>query len=256
MGFLRCGWSGRWVGLTTERTLRRGIARELLLPIVAPIDRGPRGSRPGFGGSHGRLRRRGPGEDSTGRRPVARRFCDTPGEYLSTRPANAYSRWLTDPRNQPPVVPRTLPPRFDTPRACVISSAGRRRAVRFRAPGALCAFRGKVTEPVPEAGWRGSRTPDEADLSAEEAPPRQGARFPRPDADGRRPPDPGGTSRSRPKTADSLTVGRGSVPRLVMLSRPQDFAADRGTDRSRSPRIAAGFRGLPRAPPAPRARRG
>ena len=35
------------------------------------------------GCSHERLRRRGPGEDSTARRPAARRFCHTPGEYRS-----------------------------------------------------------------------------------------------------------------------------------------------------------------------------
>ena len=41
-----------------------------------------RGSRSGaFGDSRVRLRRRGPGEDSTGRRAVARRFCYTPRGY-------------------------------------------------------------------------------------------------------------------------------------------------------------------------------
>ena len=78
-------------------------------------------------------------------------------------------------------------------------------------------------------------SPDEADLSAQEAPPRQGARLPRPDEDGRRPSGPGRASRSRSKAADGLTIGRGSYrPRLVMLSRPQDFAAIQGAGTTRS----------------------
>ena len=84
---------------------------------------------------------------------------------------------------------------------------------------------------------------DEADLSAQEAAPRKGARLPRPDADGRRPPGPGGPSSSRSKAADGLTIGRGSYPpRLVMLSRPQDFAAiqEAGTTRSH-PLLSARF---------------
>ncbi len=87
-------------------------------------------------------------------------------------------------------------------------------------------------------------SPDEADLSAKEAPPRQGARLPRPDEVGRWPSHPGDTSGSRSKTADSLTIGRGpNPPRLVMLSRPQDFAAFQagGTTRSH-PFLIARFR--------------
>ena len=87
-------------------------------------------------------------------------------------------------------------------------------------------------------------SPDEADLSAEEAPPRQGARLPRQDEVGRRPADSGRPPRSRSKAADSLTVGRGSnMPRLVMLSRPQDFAAFQGGGTTRShPLLTARFR--------------
>ena len=87
-------------------------------------------------------------------------------------------------------------------------------------------------------------SPDEADLSAQEAPPRQGARLPRQDAIGRRPAGPGGASSSRSKAADSLTVGRGSnLPRLVMLSRPQDFAALQGGGTTKShPLMTARFR--------------
>ena len=87
-------------------------------------------------------------------------------------------------------------------------------------------------------------TPDEADLSAQEAPPRQGARLPRQDEVGRRPAGPGRSSRPRPKAADSLTIGRGTdTPRLVMLSRPQDFAAFQGGGTTRShPLLTARFR--------------
>ena len=85
---------------------------------------------------------------------------------------------------------------------------------------------------------------DQADLSAQEAPPRQGARLPCPDEVGRRPADPGRPTSSRSKAADSLTIGRGSnTPRLVMLSRPQDFAAFQGGGTTRShPLLIARFR--------------
>ena len=87
-------------------------------------------------------------------------------------------------------------------------------------------------------------TPDEADLSAQETPPRQGARLSSPDEVGRRPAGPGRAPRSRPKAADGLTIGRGTdTPRLVMLSRPQDFAAFQGDGTSRShPLLTARFR--------------
>ena len=87
-------------------------------------------------------------------------------------------------------------------------------------------------------------SPDEADLPAQEAPPRQGARLPRPDEDGRRSSSPGDSARARSKAADGLTIGRGSkTPRLVMLSRPQDFAALQGGGTSRShPLLIARFR--------------
>jgi ribonuclease P protein component len=87
-------------------------------------------------------------------------------------------------------------------------------------------------------------SPDEADLSAQEAPPRQGAWLPRQDAIGRRPADLGNAPCPRPKAADSLTIGRGTnTPRLVMLSRPQDFAAIQEGGASRShPLLTARFR--------------
>ena len=87
-------------------------------------------------------------------------------------------------------------------------------------------------------------SPDEADLSAEEAPPRQGAWLSCPDEVGRWPAHPGSSPGSRSKAADSLTVGRGApLPRLVMLSRPQDFAALQGSGTTRShPFLTARFR--------------
>src|SRR5262245_24390540 len=81
---------------------------------------------------------------------------------------------------------------------------------------------------------------DEADLPAQEAPPRQGARLPRPHEDDGRTPRPGRAPGSRSQAPVGLTVGRGPRPRLEMLTRPQDFAAlqERGTIRSH-PLLAA-----------------
>lgn len=76
---------------------------------------------------------------------------------------------------------------------------------------------------------------DEANLPAQEASPRQGTRLPRPNEIDGRSSRPGRSSGSRSQAPVGLTVqpvaGR---PRLVMLSRPQDFAAlqERGTIRS------------------------
>ena len=91
------------------------------------------------------------------------------------------------------------------------------------------------------------RIPDhpdvEADLSAEEAPPRQGARFPRSDEHDSRPARARRSACSRTQAADGLTDGRGhDPPRLVMLSRPQEFAAFQGGGTSRShPLLTARF---------------
>ena len=89
-------------------------------------------------------RRRGPGEDSTGRRSVARRFRHTPREYrIATRDES--------PVRAP--VPRARA--FDAPKRAVISSAGRTcraldRRWRVRVPsGVGCR---------PGAQRRGSRT--------------------------------------------------------------------------------------------------
>jgi len=69
-------------------------------------------------------------------------------------------------------------------------------------------------------------TPDEADLSTQEAPPRQGARLPLPDEVSGRPADAGAASRPRPEEALGLTSTRGVPrPRLAMIVRPSDFEA-------------------------------
>ena len=70
-----------------------------------------------------------------------------------------------------------------------------------------------------------ARIPYEADLPAEEAPSRQGAWLPRPYEVDRGPEGAGCSARTGPQAADGLTDGRGIRPQLVMLSRPQDFAA-------------------------------
>lgn len=80
-----------------------------------------------------------------------------------------------------------------------------------------------------------ARNPDEANLSAQEAASRQGTRLPRPDEDDRRPPRSRRPPGSRASEADGLTRERGqNPPRLVMLSRPRDFATlqSAGTIRS------------------------
>src|SRR3972149_1057094 len=70
------------------------------------------------------------------------------------------------------------------------------------------------------------RSPDEADLPAQEATSRQGARLPRPDEVHRRPAHSGRSPGSWSEAPDGLTDGRGPHrPRLGMLSRPQGFAA-------------------------------
>jgi ribonuclease P protein component len=84
---------------------------------------------------------------------------------------------------------------------------------------------------------------DEADLPAQKAPSREGARFPRPHADNRGPPRHRCSAGTWSEAADGLTDGRGKhPPRLVMLSRPQDFAALQGSGTSRShPLFSARF---------------
>ena len=76
---------------------------------------------------------------------------------------------------------------------------------------------------------------DETDLSAQEAASQQGTRLSRPDEDHRGTPGAGRSPRSRPQEADGLNTDRGhNPPRLVMLSKPEDFAALQGEGTVRS----------------------
>ena len=89
-----------------------------------------------------------------------------------------------------------------------------------------------------------AHSPDEADLPAQEAPPREGTRLPGPDEDYRRPACSGSSAGSRPEAADDgLRLGRGQCrPRLVMLTRPRDFATIQRTGVTRSdPLLLARF---------------
>ena len=124
---------------------------------------------------------------------------------------------------------------FDTARNRGLSSPGRRTrhapmgAGRVRVPYGVIRLtkpRG-LMERIP-------RSPDEADLSAQEAPPRQGTWLPRPYEVLGRAPSSGRTPGSWSKASVGLTSRRADRPRLVMLSRPQDFKAlqERGTMRS------------------------
>ena len=78
------------------------------------------------------------------------------------------------------------------------------------------------------------RLDDEADVPAQEASPRQGARLSRPHEDDGRSPRPGRAPGSRSQAPVGLTTGRGPRPQLEMLTRPQDFKAlqERGSIRS------------------------
>jgi ribonuclease P protein component len=117
----------------------------------------------------------------------------------------------------------------------------RAAALQTRAQARLCAFRGRMSTRGPAE--RIAHSPDEADLSAQEAASREGARLPRPDEDGRRPPHHCRSAGTRSKATDGLTSERGShPPRLVMLSRPQEFAALQGAGTVRShPLLTARF---------------
>ena len=195
------------------------------------------------GVSRERLRRRGPAEDSTGQDGVARRFADTPMEYpCAALPSTSGSHSAGQTRT--PM--RALRSRarhgsrrsdtFDTHSGAALSSAGRRRAMCPAGHRRVCVPLGEDEASVPEAGSRGSQDRlNEADVSAQEAPPSQGTRLSRPHEDDRGTPDPGCAASSGSEATDGLTSDRGtSSPRLVMLSRPQDFAAiqERGTTRS------------------------
>src|SRR5262245_1149571 len=132
---------------------------------------------------------------------------------------------------------------FDTPLTRALSSAGRRtRVCAYGRQARLRAF-GRRRTSTRGRTERIAHSPDEANVPAQEAPSRQGARLPRPHADVGRPARDRGSAGTWSEAADGLTNVRGSnSPRLVMLSRPQDFAAVQGSGTSRSnPLITARF---------------
>ena len=73
----------------------------------------------------------------------------------------------------------------------------------------VCVPPGVETDAAPRPMERIPRSPDEADLPAQEATSRQGTRLPRPDEIHGRPPGPGRSAGSRSEASDGLTGGRG-----------------------------------------------
>ncbi len=117
----------------------------------------------------------------------------------------------------------------------------RAEALMTEGAGAFVCLTGSDVDPGPSGEDRAS--PDEADLSAQEAASREGARLPRQDADGRWSSHHRRSAGPWSKATDGLTSERGShPPRLVMLSRPQEFAALQGAGTVRShPLLTARF---------------
>ena len=192
--------------------MRDGPGGPLVRPVVA---RPPAGK----GGEHARDRPLS--EPGRGRRPPVP---GCTGVRTDTDPA------VASPSFDTPWGRSYHPPDDDAPCAC-----GRRARLR--------AFRGRRSDRSRGRTERIPDSPDEADLPAQEAPSRQGARLPRPDADTRGPSCACCSAGSRSEAADGLTTGRGlDPPRLVMLSRPQDFAAIQGTGTTKShPLFSARF---------------
>jgi ribonuclease P protein component len=139
--------------------------------------------------------------------------------------------------------PRERPARLTLPNGASYHPPDDERAAALetRAQARSCAFRGRMSTRGPAE--RIAHSPDEADLPAQEAASREGARLPRPDEDGRRPSDHRRSAGARSKATDGLTSERGThPPRLVMLSRPQEFTALQGAGTVRShPLLTARF---------------
>jgi ribonuclease P protein component len=127
-------------------------------------------------------------------------------------------------------------PRFDTLLRAVLSSAPTTNApTRSRAPGAFACLMGSKSYPRGRMERIVRQPDDEADLPAQEAAPRKGARLSRPDEDHRGAAGAGQATGARSQATHGLIGERGAhPPRLVMLSRPQDFAAIQGRGTARS----------------------
>src|SRR5262245_48155641 len=124
---------------------------------------------------------------------------------------------------------------FDTPLRGALSSAGRRtRVCAYGRQARLRAF-GRRRTSTRGPTERIAHSPDEANVPAQEASSRQGARLPRPHADVGRPACDRRSAGTRSEATDGLIDERGpNSPRLVMLSRPQDFAAVQGSGLGKS----------------------
>ena len=212
--------------------------------LQGPPRGGPRASR-----------RRGPGEDSTARRPVARRFAHTHGEYQT------WPGWVVvgedttgrgdhgpgrrrGPRNRSPSGGRAPVRGLTLLNGPAYHPRDDERAGALTGAGRVCVPSGVGTERA-RGRRRGSTDSPygQADVPAQEATSRQGARLPRPDEDPGWSPHPGRSAGPGAKAPVGLTARRdATTSRLVMLSRPGDFAliGDRGTSRSH-PLLTARF---------------
>ena len=208
--------------------------------------RGPTTGKPGSRRSRMPLRHRGtslPGDPDDGSEGVTRERPGAEGSVRIAPPERAPqgdsailpgSIRPTGPGSHPGDPRTTLGP-FDTPLRRALSSAGRRtRVCAYGRQARLCAF-GRRRTSARGPTERIAHSPDEANVPAQEATSRQGARLPRPHA------DPGWSARhcrsagAWSEATDGLTDGRGSnSPRLVMLSSPKDFAAVQGSGLSKS----------------------
>ncbi len=189
------GFVGRWVASARDRDRGQGSRASEKRVVVAPVDMDPIEPSTGLPGTPvyvsgaGGSERIAPGGGPLqGDRVILPRSIQPWTDSAPIRDA----RWGASAS-------------FDTPLGRGLSSAGRRRAVRFRVPGAFVCLQGVVTDRPRGRMERIPNSPDEADLSAEEATPRQRAWLPSSDEDGRRPAHPGDPPCSRSKAADSLT---------------------------------------------------
>ena len=202
----------------------RGVERERLRQMAPAKPPQILGTRSALGANATASRSRGPRKIAPLAGPSQGGIAHTPRGY---RRATVRTRGIASRGLPQAAICLTLP--FGAPMI-------RRTTTRRALSGArrVSCLSGAMTD-EPRGRSRGSDSPDEADLPAQEASPRQGARLPRPDEIHGRTSCLGRAPGSRSEAADGLTSERGpNSPRLVMLSRPQEFAAiqERGTARS------------------------
>ncbi len=174
-------------------------------------------------------RRLGRGTIAPGARPLQGDSCIPPGGIMhvsSNAPSRRPVRGRTGRTGAPlardsPAVGRA----FDTPSGPDLSSHQRTRAAALTGARRVCVPLG-VGVSGPGRLERITDKPDgQADVSAQEAASRERAWVPRPHEDRGRPARARDAARPGPEAALGLTVERGpNLPRLMMLSRPEDFA--------------------------------